>query len=98
MVQQCNSATKIRYNTQYTIVEDTKIFDKSLCVCSRYFWYLEKVRKKILGKPFMEFVYEFPIIRFDRKVVFEGDETNLKTVQENNKNLDRDKWSQPTNK
>ena len=46
----------------------------------------------------MEFIYEFPIIRFDRKLVFERDKMNLKTVQVNNKNSDRDKWSQPTNK
>ena len=46
----------------------------------------------------MELIYEFSIIRFDRKVVFEGDEMNLKTVQVKNKNSDRDKWSQPTNK
>ena len=46
----------------------------------------------------MKLIYEFPIIRFDRKVVFEGDKTNLKMVQVKNKNSDRDKWSQPTNK
>ena len=49
-------------------------------------------------KSLMELIYEFPIIRFDRKVVFEGDKMNLKTVQVKNKNSDRDKWSQPTNK
>ena len=32
----------------------------------------KRVRKKIIGKTFMESFYEFPIIRFDRKVVFEG--------------------------
>ena len=49
-------------------------------------------------KSLMELINEFPIIRFGRKVVFEGDKTNLKMVQVKNKNSDRDKWSQPTNK